>query len=57
MEERIEQLEKDLAEAREMILILCERLDEAEQHIENAYSIYQEALKNPLAKAFIKNVK
>jgi hypothetical protein len=40
-----------------MILILCERLDEAEQHIENAYSIYQEVLKNPLAKAFVKNVK
>ncbi len=54
MEERIEQLERDLKEAREMILILCERLDEAELHISNAYKIYQNALKHPMAKALLR---
>ena len=54
MEQKVERLEKELEEAREIILILCEKVEALEASAEKALSLYDKVKNNPLIKTMLR---
>lgn len=54
MEQKIKQLEQELEEAREVILILCEKVEELEASANKAWALYDKIKNKPIIQAFLK---
>lgn len=54
MEERIDILEKELEMAKEIILMLCDKVENLEASANKAWALYDKVKNKPMVKAFLK---
>ena len=54
MEEKIYQLEQELEEMKDIVLLLCEKVEMLEDSANKAWSLYAKVKNNPIVKTMLK---